>query len=190
MIRDKAYKYPNLVNFIDSLSSKTSDSSSSSSLSRSNSKMKIQNDFTSSSIFLSSCPQSHQKSNVSSLKWNTENFKIEIVKEQLSPFLIPTLISQLFNTAEFKEVLSALSALEETISIQSLNDSFIEQAICCCFDGLLKLVGLKLMDSNSTVLAKSIDLCEKILIFLDSHQISLDEQEASSFLPFLISSTW
>ena len=186
LIKEKAYKYPNLINFIDNLSSKSAtDHQQFSTLSRSQSKSKIS--IETSSIFLPSCPQTYQKSlNPASLKWNTENYKVDLVKEQLAPFLAPSLVAQLFCLTEFKEVVAGLASVEDAISNVSPSDSFTEQAICCCYDSLLKLVAVKIMDSNSTVLGKSIELCEKILLFLDSHQMNLDEQEAASFLPFVV----
>ena len=115
-------------------------------------------------------------------KWNPETQCIDILREQLGPFFQPNFISRLFSTnCDYKQTVATLDMLEETI----LNPAFFSHLKCTC-DLIFKVIALKLLDSNTYVIAKSLDICEKLILFIDSNDLKLSEYECNCYLPFII----
>lgn len=123
----------------------------------------------------------------SSNRWNIEfaNNKKEMsdyLKEQMNGNIHGPLLSSLFSD-DPKDQLNGIGQLDIAFnSAQAEEYSLIVQNL----DLLLKYITLRFLDTNMTVLLKTLDLLDKILTHVDESNARLTEHEAACLLPHLI----
>lgn len=114
-------------------------------------------------------------------KWNLDTAKIENLQDLFSLYLLPAVCAMLFNASDFKECVSGMNALEEALQKESCEihlQSFV--------DIMLKYLGLKIIDTNTVVSNKAIDLCTKFILYMDSKDWKLSEFDANGYIPFTV----
>ncbi|KAL3267282.1 hypothetical protein HHI36_011413 [Cryptolaemus montrouzieri] len=116
------------------------------------------------------------------LKWNfttpREEF-VELLKEQMNNANVnKTLISNMFHS-DFRYHLKAIESLTEDLADNSL-------ALISNLDLILKWLTLRFFDTNPSVLLKGLDYLNLVFEMLIDNNYKLQENEASSFIPYLI----
>lgn len=129
------------------------------------------------------------------LKWSFESPRrelIDMLSEQASSHLSPSVCALLFSTDHYKEkdFLTGLKVLDDfmvnpgDISKETLG----ELCIANC-DILLKYLTIRFFDTNTTILLKCLEFLEHFLAVLDESSYQLNDYEAGSFLPFFVQKT-
>lgn len=116
------------------------------------------------------------------LKWNftqpREEF-VELLKDQMMVArLNKTLISNMFH-ADFRYHLKAIESL-----VDDLPDN--GPALVSNLDLILKWLSLRFFDTNPSVLLKGLEYLQLVFNMLIDSSVKLLENEASSFIPYLI----
>lgn len=116
------------------------------------------------------------------LKWNftqpREEF-VELLKDQMTTAKVnKTLIANMFH-ADFRYHLKAIESL-----IEDLPDN--GQALVSNLDLILKWLSLRFFDTNPSVLLKGLEYLQLVFNMLIENNVKLLENEASSFIPYLI----
>ncbi|XP_014206626.1 protein mini spindles isoform X2 [Copidosoma floridanum] len=116
------------------------------------------------------------------LKWNfttpREEF-VDLLKELMSTASVnKTLMSNMFHS-DFRYHLKAIESLTEDLSDNS-------KALVCNLDLILKWLTLRFFDTNPSVLLKGLDYLQMVFNILIEDQYHMLENEAASFIPYLI----
>lgn len=116
------------------------------------------------------------------LKWNfttpREEF-VELLKELMSAAGVnKSLIANMFH-ADFRYHLKAIESLTEVLQDNS-------KALVSNLDLILKWLTLRFFDTNPSVLIKGLDYLQLVFNILIQDQYHMLENEASSFIPYLI----
>ncbi|XP_071665230.1 cytoskeleton-associated protein 5 isoform X1 [Patagioenas fasciata] len=115
------------------------------------------------------------------LKWNFTTPRdeyIEQLKTQMSSCVAKWLQDEMFH-ADFQHHNKALAVMIE--HLESEKDGVIS-----CLDLILKWVTLRFFDTNTSVLMKTLEYLKLLFNLLGQEEYHLTENEASSFIPYLI----
>ncbi|NWZ04218.1 CKAP5 protein, partial [Agelaius phoeniceus] len=115
------------------------------------------------------------------LKWNFTTPRdeyIEQLKTQMSTCVAKWLQDEMFH-ADFQHHNKALSVMIE--HLESEKDGVIS-----CLDLILKWLTLRFFDTNTSVLMKALEYLKLLFHLLSQEEYHLTENEASSFIPYLI----
>ncbi|KAL7992320.1 hypothetical protein Chor_016576 [Crotalus horridus] len=115
------------------------------------------------------------------LKWNFTTPRdeyIEQLKTQMSSCVAKWLQDEMFH-ADFQRHNRALSVMVE--HLESEKDGVIS-----CLDLILKWITLRFFDTNTSVLMKTLEYLKLLFIILNQEEYHLTENEATSFIPYLI----
>ncbi|XP_014225605.1 protein mini spindles isoform X1 [Trichogramma pretiosum] len=116
------------------------------------------------------------------LKWNfttpREEF-VDLLKDLMSTANVnKTLMANMFH-ADFRYHLKAIESLTEDLPTNS-------KALVSNLDLILKWLTLRFFDTNPSVLLKGLEYLQTVFNFLIEDQYHMLENEASSFIPYLI----
>ncbi|XP_068017627.1 cytoskeleton-associated protein 5 isoform X3 [Melanerpes formicivorus] len=115
------------------------------------------------------------------LKWNFTTPRdeyIEQLKTQMSTCVAKWLQDEMFH-ADFQHHNKALAVMIE--HLESEKDGVIS-----CLDLILKWLTLRFFDTNTSVLMKTLEYLKLLFNLLNQEEYHLTENEASSFIPYLI----
>ncbi|XP_061853782.1 cytoskeleton-associated protein 5 isoform X2 [Colius striatus] len=115
------------------------------------------------------------------LKWNFTTPRdeyIEQLKTQMSTCVAKWLQDEMFH-ADFQHHNKALAVMIE--HLESEKDGVIS-----CLDLILKWLTLRFFDTNTSVLMKALEYLKLLFHLLSQEEYHLTENEASSFIPYLI----
>uniref|UniRef100_A0A8C2TR84 Cytoskeleton associated protein 5 n=1 Tax=Coturnix japonica TaxID=93934 RepID=A0A8C2TR84_COTJA len=115
------------------------------------------------------------------LKWNFTTPRdeyIEQLKTQMSSCVAKWLQDEMFH-ADFQHHNKALAVMIE--HLESEKDGVIS-----CLDLILKWLTLRFFDTNTSVLMKTLEYLKLLFNMLSQEEYHLTENEASSFIPYLI----
>ncbi|NXY42903.1 CKAP5 protein, partial [Ceuthmochares aereus] len=115
------------------------------------------------------------------LKWNFTTPRdeyIEQLKTQMSSCVAKWLQDEMFH-ADFQHHNKALAVMIE--HLESEKDGVIS-----CLDLILKWLTLRFFDTNTSVLMKALEYLKVLFQVLSQEEYHLTENEASSFIPYLI----
>ncbi|NWH70604.1 CKAP5 protein, partial [Piaya cayana] len=115
------------------------------------------------------------------LKWNftaPRDEYIEQLKTQMSSCVAKWLQDEMFH-ADFQHHNKALAVMIE--HLESEKDGVIN-----CLDLILKWLTLRFFDTNTSVLMKALEYLKMLFQMLSQEEYHLTENEASSFIPYLI----
>ncbi|XP_039921938.1 cytoskeleton-associated protein 5 isoform X1 [Hirundo rustica] len=115
------------------------------------------------------------------LKWNFTTPRdeyIEQLKTQMSTCVAKWLQDEMFH-ADFQHHNKALTVMIE--HLESEKDGVIS-----CLDLILKWLTLRFFDTNTSVLMKALEYLKLLFNLLSQEEYHLTENEASSFIPYLI----
>uniref|UniRef100_A0A8C5UDW9 Cytoskeleton associated protein 5 n=1 Tax=Malurus cyaneus samueli TaxID=2593467 RepID=A0A8C5UDW9_9PASS len=115
------------------------------------------------------------------LKWNftaPRDEYIEQLKTQMSTCVAKWLQDEMFH-ADFQHHNKALTVMIE--HLESEKDGVIS-----CLDLILKWLTLRFFDTNTSVLMKALEYLKLLFNLLSQEEYHLTENEASSFIPYLI----
>ncbi|KAJ7406101.1 Cytoskeleton-associated protein 5 [Pitangus sulphuratus] len=115
------------------------------------------------------------------LKWNFTTPRdeyIEQLKTQMSTCVAKWLQDEMFH-ADFQHHNKALAVMIE--HLESEKDGVIS-----CLDLILKWLTLRFFDTNTSVLMKTLEYLKLLFNMLSQEEYHLTENEASSFIPYLI----
>ncbi|KAM6131157.1 cytoskeleton-associated protein 5 isoform 2-T2 [Pterocles gutturalis] len=115
------------------------------------------------------------------LKWNFTTPRdeyIEQLKTQMSSCVAKWLQDEMFH-ADFQHHNKALAVMIE--HLESEKDGVIS-----CLDLVLKWLTLRFFDTNTSVLMKALEYLKLLFHLLSQEEYHLTENEASSFIPYLI----
>uniref|UniRef100_A0A8B9QFH8 Cytoskeleton associated protein 5 n=1 Tax=Apteryx owenii TaxID=8824 RepID=A0A8B9QFH8_APTOW len=115
------------------------------------------------------------------LKWNFTTPRdeyIEQLKTQMSSCVAKWLQDEMFH-ADFQHHNKALAVMIE--HLESEKDGVIS-----CLDLILKWLTLRFFDTNTSVLMKALEYLKLLFNLLSQEEYHLTENEASSFIPYLI----
>ncbi|NXC96613.1 CKAP5 protein, partial [Certhia familiaris] len=115
------------------------------------------------------------------LKWNFTTPRdeyIEQLKTQMSTCVAKWLQDEMFH-ADFQHHNKALTVMIE--HLESEKDGVIS-----CLDLILKWLTLRFFDTNTSVLMKTLEYLKLLFNMLSQEEYHLTENEASSFIPYLI----
>ncbi|NXD33892.1 CKAP5 protein, partial [Copsychus sechellarum] len=115
------------------------------------------------------------------LKWNFTTPRdeyIEQLKTQMSTCVAKWLQDEMFH-ADFQHHNKALAVMTE--HLESEKDGVIS-----CLDLILKWLTLRFFDTNTSVLMKALEYLKLLFNLLSQEEYHLTENEASSFIPYLI----
>ncbi|XP_062351305.1 cytoskeleton-associated protein 5 isoform X2 [Cinclus cinclus] len=115
------------------------------------------------------------------LKWNFTTPRdeyIEQLKTQMSTCVAKWLQDEMFH-ADFQHHNKALTVMIE--HLESEKDGVIS-----CLDLILKWLTLRFFDTNTSVLMKTLEYLKLLFNLLSQEEYHLTENEASSFIPYLI----
>uniref|UniRef100_A0A803WCS6 Cytoskeleton associated protein 5 n=1 Tax=Ficedula albicollis TaxID=59894 RepID=A0A803WCS6_FICAL len=115
------------------------------------------------------------------LKWNFTTPRdeyIEQLKTQMSTCVAKWLQDEMFH-ADFQHHNKALAVMIE--HLESEKDGVIS-----CLDLILKWLTLRFFDTNTSVLMKALEYLKLLFNLLSQEEYHLTENEASSFIPYLI----
>ncbi|XP_062987482.1 cytoskeleton-associated protein 5-like [Elgaria multicarinata webbii] len=115
------------------------------------------------------------------LRWNfsTPSSKyVEQLKAQMSGCLSNWLQEELFHS-NFQHHIKALTVMTKHLETE-------KEGVMSCLDLVLKWLSLRLFDTNTWVLMKTLEYLKKLFSLLIEERYQLMENEASSFLPYLL----
>uniref|UniRef100_A0A8D0L3G1 Cytoskeleton associated protein 5 n=1 Tax=Sphenodon punctatus TaxID=8508 RepID=A0A8D0L3G1_SPHPU len=115
------------------------------------------------------------------LKWNFTTPRdeyIEQLKTQMSSCVAKWLQDEMFH-ADFQHHNKALAIMVEHLEIE-------KDGVLSCLDLILKWLTLRFFDTNTSVLMKSLEYLKLLFNLLSQEEYHLTENEASSFIPYLI----
>nr|XP_010302844.1 PREDICTED: cytoskeleton-associated protein 5 isoform X2 [Balearica regulorum gibbericeps] len=115
------------------------------------------------------------------LKWNFTTPRdeyIEQLKTQMSTCVAKWLQDEMFH-ADFQHHNKALAVMIEHLEIE-------KDGVISCLDLILKWLTLRFFDTNTSVLMKTLEYLKLLFNLLSQEEYHLTENEASSFIPYLI----
>ncbi|KAJ7324637.1 hypothetical protein JRQ81_017657 [Phrynocephalus forsythii] len=115
------------------------------------------------------------------LKWNfpTPSSKyVEQLKAQMSGCLSNWLQEEMFHS-NFQHHIRALTVMAKHLEAE-------KEGVISCLDLILKWLSLRLFDTNTWVLMKTLEYLRKLFALLIEERYQLTEIEASAFLPYLL----
>ncbi|XP_042315119.1 cytoskeleton-associated protein 5-like [Sceloporus undulatus] len=115
------------------------------------------------------------------LRWNfsTPNSKyVEQLKAQMSGCVSNWLQEELFHS-NFQHHIKALNVMTKHLQTE-------KEGVINCLDLILKWLSLRLFDTNTWVLMKTLDYLKSLFVLLIEERYELMESEAASFLPYLL----
>lgn len=115
------------------------------------------------------------------LRWNfsTPNSKhVEQLKAQMGSCMSNWLQEELFHS-NFQHHIKALTVMNKHLENE-------KEGIISCLDLILKWLSLRLFDTNTWVLMKTLEYLKRLFSLLIGEKYQLTENEASSFLPYLL----
>ncbi|PVU95336.1 hypothetical protein BB561_001873 [Smittium simulii] len=134
-----------------------------------------------------------------SLKWSfSEAPRLELSNylfDQMSPFFNSELMSQLYSTSHYRDrdYLIGLSTLDDFIAIPniyserySLSSEQHLNLIVYNSDLILKYISIRLYDTQTTLVNKSIELLEHLLKYFENIKQQISEYEMQIIVPHLI----
>lgn len=120
---------------------------------------------------------------------------LDFLQDQCTPHMSPDLMNMLFSIDHYKEkyFLLGLTMLDDSLmNAQYCNDTFgvdlvtLKPKFIANADLILKYLTIRLMDTNTTMIIKCLDLIEHLFTVMDEESYTLSEYEATSFLPYFI----
>ncbi|NXF32228.1 CKAP5 protein, partial [Nyctibius bracteatus] len=115
------------------------------------------------------------------LKWNFTTPRdeyIEQLKTQMSSCVAKWLQDEMFH-ADFQHHNKALAVMIEHLDSE-------KDGVISCLDLILKWLTLRFFDTNTSVLMKTLEYLKLLFNLLSREEYHLTENEASSFIPYLI----
>ncbi|XP_061199577.1 cytoskeleton-associated protein 5 isoform X2 [Neopsephotus bourkii] len=115
------------------------------------------------------------------LKWNFTTPRdeyIEQLKTQMSSCVAKWLQDEMFH-ADFQHHNKALAVMIEHLENE-------KDGVISCLDLILKWLTLRFFDTNTSVLMKTLEYLKLLFNLLSQEEYHLTENEASSFIPYLI----
>lgn len=115
------------------------------------------------------------------LKWNFGSPRdeyVEQLKVQMAPCVAKWLQEELFHH-DFQHHIKAINSMIECLEEE-------HEATVACLDLVLKWYTLRFFDTNTSVLMKALEYLKLLFLSLSKHNYHLSEQEANSFIPYLI----
>ncbi|XP_034263432.2 LOW QUALITY PROTEIN: cytoskeleton-associated protein 5-like [Pantherophis guttatus] len=115
------------------------------------------------------------------LRWNfsTPSSKyIEQLKAQMSGCLSNWLQEEMFHS-NFQHHIKALAVMSKHLEIE-------KDGVLSCLDLILKWLSLRLFDTNTWVLMKTLEYLQRLFHLLMEEKYQLTDNEVSSFLPYLL----
>uniref|UniRef100_A0A670Z7P3 TOG domain-containing protein n=1 Tax=Pseudonaja textilis TaxID=8673 RepID=A0A670Z7P3_PSETE len=115
------------------------------------------------------------------LRWNfsTPSSKyIEQLKAQMSGCLSNWLQEEMFHS-NFQHHIKALTVMTKHLEAE-------KDGVLSCLDLILKWLSLRLFDTNTWVLMKTLEYLQRLFQLLMEEKYQLTDNEVSSFLPYLI----
>lgn len=117
------------------------------------------------------------------LKWLFDAPRAEFcdhLKQLMGGAISPSIIKSLF-ADDFKDAVHAMGVIDTCILEGMEKEGVVGNA-----DLLLKYLTIRLFDTNTTVLIKTIDLVEHLLAVIDDSNLRISEAEACCFLPHFV----
>uniref|UniRef100_A0A8K9XRP8 TOG domain-containing protein n=1 Tax=Oncorhynchus mykiss TaxID=8022 RepID=A0A8K9XRP8_ONCMY len=118
---------------------------------------------------------------VVTLKWNFGSPRdeyVEQLKVQMAPCVAKWLQEELFHH-DFQHHIKAINSMIECLEEE-------HEAMVACLDLVLKWYTLRFFDTNTSVLMKALEYLKLLFLSLSKHNYHLSEQEANSFIPYLV----
>ncbi|XP_039174427.1 cytoskeleton-associated protein 5-like [Crotalus tigris] len=115
------------------------------------------------------------------LRWNfsTPSSKyIEQLKAQMSGCLSGWLQEEMFHS-NFQHHIKALAVMTKHLEVE-------KDGVLSCLDLILKWLSLRLFDTNTWVLMKTLEYLQRLFHLLIEEKYQLTDNEVSSFLPYLL----
>ncbi|XP_041753854.1 cytoskeleton-associated protein 5-like [Coregonus clupeaformis] len=115
------------------------------------------------------------------LKWNFGSPRdeyVEQLKVQMAPCVAKWLQEELFSH-DFQHHIKAINSMIECLEEE-------HEATVACLDLVLKWYTLRFFDTNTSVLMKALEYLKLLFLSLSKHNYHLSEQEATSFIPYLV----
>nr|KAF6464570.1 cytoskeleton associated protein 5 [Rousettus aegyptiacus] len=115
------------------------------------------------------------------LKWNFTTPRdeyIEQLKTQMSSCVAKWLQDELFHS-DFQHHNKALAVMVDHLESE-------KEGVIGCLDLILKWLTLRFFDTNTSVLMKALEYLKLLFTLLSEEEYHLTENEASSFIPYLI----
>nr|XP_056713072.1 cytoskeleton-associated protein 5-like [Euleptes europaea] len=115
------------------------------------------------------------------LRWNFSNPSskyVEQLKAQMGGYLSSELQEEMFHS-NFQHHIKALTIMAKHLETE-------KDGVISCLDLILKWLTLRLFDTNTWVLMKSLEYLKRLFDLLIQENYQLTENEASSFLPYLL----
>uniref|UniRef100_A0A8C8GQF7 TOG domain-containing protein n=1 Tax=Oncorhynchus tshawytscha TaxID=74940 RepID=A0A8C8GQF7_ONCTS len=115
------------------------------------------------------------------LKWNFGSPRdeyVEQLKVQMAPCVAKWLQEELFHH-DFQHHIKAINSMIECLEEE-------HEAMVACLDLVLKWYTLRFFDTNTSVLMKALEYLKLLFLSLSKHNYHLSEQEANSFIPYLV----
>ncbi|XP_038619954.1 cytoskeleton-associated protein 5 isoform X1 [Tachyglossus aculeatus] len=115
------------------------------------------------------------------LKWNFTTPRdeyIEQLKTQMSSCVAKWLQDEMFHS-DFQHHNKALAVMVEHLEME-------KEGVIGCLDLILKWLTLRFFDTNTSVLMKALEYLKLLFALLSEEEYHLTENEASSFIPYLI----
>ncbi|XP_076970705.1 cytoskeleton-associated protein 5 isoform X2 [Tamandua tetradactyla] len=115
------------------------------------------------------------------LKWNFTNPRdeyIEQLKTQMSSCVAKWLQDEMFHS-DFQHHNKALAVMVDHLESE-------KEGVIGCLDLILKWLTLRFFDTNTSVLMKALEYLKLLFTLLSEEEYHLTENEASSFIPYLI----
>ncbi|KAM5316413.1 cytoskeleton-associated protein 5 isoform 1-T2 [Glossophaga mutica] len=115
------------------------------------------------------------------LKWNFTTPRdeyIEQLKTQMSSCVAKWLQDEMFHS-DFQHHNKALAVMVDHLEIE-------KEGVIGCLDLILKWLTLRFFDTNTSVLMKALEYLKLLFTLLSEEEYHLTENEASSFIPYLI----
>lgn len=115
------------------------------------------------------------------LKWNFTTPRdeyIEQLKTQMSSCVAKWLQDEMFHS-EFQHHNKALAVMIDHLESE-------KEGVIGCLDLILKWLTLRFFDTNTSVLMKALEYLKLLFTLLSDEEYHLTENEASSFIPYLI----
>ncbi|KAM9545570.1 cytoskeleton-associated protein 5-like isoform 1-T2 [Salvelinus alpinus] len=119
--------------------------------------------------------------NLKTLKWNFGSPRdeyVEQLKVQMAPCVAKWLQEELFHH-DFQHHIKAINSMIECLEEE-------HEATVACLDLVLKWYTLRFFDTNTSVLMKALEYLKLLFLSLSKHNYHLSEQEANSFIPYLV----
>ncbi|OLY84750.1 Cytoskeleton-associated protein 5 [Smittium mucronatum] len=120
---------------------------------------------------------------------------ISILNEQMTPFFSSELLGQLFSTGHYRDrdYLVGMTTLDELLFMKSeinryqISEEIIRERVVSNSDLIFKYISIRLYDTQTNPIMKSIELAEHLIEFLEQSSIQLSDYESNIIIPHLIS---